>query len=193
MINNSCELIANHPSIPESIAQLLAKEFGSPPIAQVATVGDEGPMLRSMGMFSLLEGAFPLFLTHCATHKWDQLTARPQTALCFVNTDKNKQVLARGKARLHTLESNPALLERFWPKVPSTVLSVYAQEGVEEAYQESDLTPALEKIPSNFGVIQIIPHFWEELIFNAEDYVKSTRIQHTLSSKGWLSSRRQVC
>jgi pyridoxine/pyridoxamine 5'-phosphate oxidase len=185
--------LLEYPSIPKPIAELLNSEFASLPIAQVATVGEEGPVLRSMGMFALMDGAFPLFLTHCASHKWSQLGKNPQIALCFVNASKDKQILARGRALLHSEQSNRTLLEEYWQKVPSSVLSIYAQANVEGSYQDQILPPVGVKVPSNFGVIQVVPLFWEQLVFDPQNYANSVRIQHRYISNGWSTCRVQVC
>lgn len=178
------ELLMRKPSLPDSIKALFNSSFKLfPLIAQVATIEMQMPRIRSMALFALWKEAFPLFLTHTSSPKWESLQKDSQVSICIINEEKDKQIIGGGHAVLHTRKTNEALIEKYWPLVPHFVQPIYGCE----------MSSLHSKSPDSFGVITIVTNFWEQLIFDPINYANSIRIQYHYQNQAWHSSSCVVC
>lgn len=180
------------PLAPPAIRQLLEEHFDALPIVQVGTCDDQGPVIRSMGMFALMEDRCPLLITHTGSRKWHQLTERPDVSLCCVNASKTVQIVVRGRARLHDKKTSLRLLDQYWPQVPDAVWSVYAQPSTDGEYAPPRPDQVFNGPPDAMGLIEVIPWQWETLIFDLERYVDSQRVRYEVSEGQWQAVRWKV-
>lgn len=172
---------------PPKITQLLNDEFATLPVAQVATLSDGMPFVRSMALYGLLDGSSPLFLTHRGSAKWRQLEENASISVCLVNRGEDKQIRAQGQAELHSLNTRPKLLTECWKKVPFFARHIYYQLTPQVGANDSLPCSNEAVVPDSFGVIVVIPNSWEFLLFDGDDYTRSHRERFTRSAVGWSS------
>jgi len=131
-------------------------------------VGNEHPHIRTMDLYDLTNNGSLVFLTKTNSRKWNGLENQKNISVCMINL-KMGQVIAEGSALLQTTENNPSMTMHYWENyLPQYWRDFYLSHITKNTHRSSEL-------PSLFGVIQIIPHTWEILEINTEDFLKGSR------------------
>lgn len=178
--------------VPQQIKILLKTRFDYPShiiIAQVATLSDSGPDLRSMGLFDIDEQGRLIFLTNTFSHKWTQLSSRPEISVLLLNLQQDTQIIGRGYAELLTKDSSPDLSELYWHRVPEGAKQTYAHENPENSYTELNTSFKISTPPKNFGIIRIAPKIWEFLDMDIQNYPASYRVRYEWNKTKWEETR----
>ena len=166
--------------IVQNIKHLLHSWFDFPKnklFCQIATVNDGHPHIRTMDLYDFTDDGSLIFLTKTDSRKWNDLKKQPHIAACLLNLDIG-QITLEGSVLLQTAENNLAMTTHYWEN--------YLPEYWQDFYlSHSSQDGCSSKIPSSFGVVKIIPHAWEILEINTEDFLKGSRKRFTLKESTW--------
>lgn len=180
-------------SIPEKIKTLFRERFGSPSgliIAQVASIGNKSPDIRSMGLFDIDAKGVLIFLTNTFSNKWKQFLSCPEMAVLMLNRQQDTQVIARGQAELFTPLTAPELANKYWNLTPTEAKKAYAHANPESTYVRLVLSQIPASPPKNFGIICMKPVIWEFLDMDHEDYPSADRFRYTKTNDtDWRETR----
>lgn len=164
----------------------------SPVMGQVATTATDGPDIRTMRMFAVDDIGRPIFLSHTATGKWEQLASNRQIAICFLNARNDTQITLRGHVELITTSDNDELLTPFWKMLRRDVKKIYNNHAVEGPYTPGDALSPPEDPPPLFGMIRVVPDTWELLDLTAGEYPQCIRTIYQRNNDDWTATRLNV-
>jgi general stress protein 26 len=166
--------------IVQNIKHLLHSWFDFPKnklFCQVSTVNEGRPHIRTMDLYDFTDDGSLIFLTKTHSRKWKDLEKQPNIAVCLLNLEVG-QITVEGAGLLQTTENNLAMTTLYWEHyLPKYWQDFYLSHSSQDKH---DLT-----IPSSFGVIKIIPHAWEILEMNTENFLKGSRKRLTLKENTW--------
>jgi len=151
--------------------------------AQVATQSEEGPHLRTMKLVDINAAGELVFLTNLTTQKWKDLTLNQKMVVLIFDHAASVQILCKGSVLLDTVISQSEKVNHYWRNVRLSVKKVFYTN------------PALinsTNAPSNFGVITLVPAYWEILEVNSEDYASSLKLGYVPEKNGWTENEYQV-
>lgn len=175
-----------HAHLPKLIDDCIKTIFNFPDkkiCAQVATQSGDTPTIRTMKLVDVTDKGELIFLSNIDTQKWRDLNTNPKVAVAIFDQILGVQLVSRGEATLDTTSSNEAKVHHYWKIVRPSVKKLF--------YEKSQLIQELIP-PVNFGVITILPQYWEILSINQKDYDLSTRFCFTRRSEGWQKKQCQV-
>lgn len=167
--------------IVQNIKQLLHSWFDFPKVklfCQVSTVSNGQPHIRTMDLYDFTDDGSLIFLTRTNSRKWNDLEKQPYIAVCLLNLEAG-QITVQGSALLQTSANNLAMTTLYW----ENYLPKYWQDFYLSHSSQSIHT--LKEIPSSFGIVKIIPHAWEILEINTEDFLKGSRKRFALKDNTW--------
>jgi hypothetical protein len=99
-------------------------------------------------------------------------------AVCLLNLEVG-QIIVEGSALLQTSANNLAMATLYWENyLPKYWQDFYLSHSSQNIHTS-------KQIPLSFGVIKIIPHTWEILEINTEDFLKGSRKRFTLKENAW--------
>lgn len=166
--------------VAQNIKHLLHSWFDFPEnklFCQVSTVNDGRPHIRTMDLYDFTDDGSLIFLTKTDSRKWNDLKKQPYIAACLLNLDVG-QITVEGSVLLQTVENNLAMTAHYWENyLPQYWQDFYLSHSSQDVHSS--------KIPSSFGVVKIIPHAWEILEINTEDFLKGSRKRFTLKEGMW--------
>lgn len=146
---------------------------------QVATFGNNSPHVRTMDLYHITDEGNVILLTETSTRKWHDLKENPTAAICIVNQDFG-QILANGQITLNDFTTDSITTKYYW----DSCLDDYWRNF----YLKRDSNNIAHTIPSSFGVIILQPRFWEILVTNQNDFLKSSRKQYHKNGETWSQS-----
>lgn len=165
--------------LPKLIADCFNTIFNFPEkklCAQVATQSDSTPTIRTMKLVDITEDGELIFLSNTQTQKWQDLNQSPKMATLIYDPILGVQVIARGTVILETKLTNENKVDHYWGIVRPSVKKLF--------YTEPHL-PIDLKAPLHFGVMRLLPEYWEILTLNLKEYDLSTRICFTKIAGEW--------
>ncbi|CAM2740934.1 Uncharacterized conserved protein [Legionella steigerwaltii] len=148
--------------------------------AQVTTVMNQKPHMRTMALYHVTPKGSLIFLTDTSSPKWIHLSHCPNVGVCILNPEYG-QIIVEGTAVLDTSQSNLSLASLYW------------QNFLDEYWRNYYLTNSnktADGISSSFGIIQIIPDLWQILEINKNDFLKGARMSYELQNDSWI--KRQL-
>ncbi|MBN9288194.1 MAG: pyridoxamine 5'-phosphate oxidase family protein [Gammaproteobacteria bacterium] len=151
--------------------------------AQVATQSKDGPHLRTMKLVDINVNGELVFLTNLITQKWKDLSLNQKMVVLIFDQAASVQILCKGKVFLDTVVSQSEKVNHYWGNVRLSVKKVF--------YENPALIDSTNA-PSNFGVITLIPAYWEILEVNSKDYASSLKLGYVLGKNGWTENEYQV-
>ena len=160
----------------QNIKHLLQNWFDFPNsklFCQVSTVRNGYPHIRTMDLYDFTEDGALIFFTKTDSRKWSDLEKQPNIAVCLLNLDAG-QITVEGSVLLQSSTDNLDIVTPYW----KNSLPKYWQDFYLSLSSQNPNNP--EEIPPSFGVIKIIPHAWEVLEINNEDFLKGSRKRFTL-------------
>lgn len=161
------------------IKQFLHHWFSFPKnklFAQVTTINDHQPCIRTMDCYEITSKGSLIFLTDTNSPKWHHLTHNPNTAICLLHREYG-QIIIEGTARLDTHLSNLTLATLYWEN--------YLDDYWRHFYLSNSGNVSANGVASSFGIIQVVPKSWEILTFDTDDFLKSYRIKYQLQEGRW--------
>ena len=167
--------------LPVEVKQCLSYWFGFPQTnvdCQVATAEDNIPHVRTMLLYKITEAGHLIFLSRTDTQKWRDLQKSPNVSICLLHIGYG-QILTEGGVTLKTKQNDADEIEQYWDNMPYNFQKIYL----------SSEENAKEEIPSKFGIIDVVPSFWEILETDKNDYVKSKRQEFRLSNNTWQAKK----
>lgn len=179
-------------AIPQTVENLLKKRFNYPDrmiFAQVATLSENGPDLRTMGLFNIDDEGRLIFLTNTFSHKWTQISSHPKISVLLLNPEQNVQIIARGLAETMTPLTAPELSAFYWNLTPEGAKQTYALQDPENKYVPIIGKTTPSHPPKNFGIIRITPTIWEFLEMDLENYPASPRFRYIKTNTTWQEKR----
>ncbi len=147
--------------------------------AQVTTINDRQPCIRTMALYALTSKGSLIFLTDTKSPKWHHLTHNPNVAICLLHHEYG-QIIIEGVARLDTSLSNLTLATLYWDN--------YLDDYWRHFYLSNSCGATPNRVPSSFGILQIVPKSWEILTFNTDEFLKGSRIKYQLQEGVWIQS-----
>ncbi len=129
--------------------------------AQVATLSETGPNIRTMRLWEANQNGDLLFLPALDTNKCSEILVNSHVALCFYLSEIG-QLTVWGDAQIFSMPEHNQKLLPYWRNLPSETRYIYEVE------------PSRNKIPAIFAAIniKIFRYEWLELHAN---YLKSKR------------------
>ena len=174
--------------LPTEIVELFKDNFSFPDkplFGSVATIQNQYPCVRTMRIYEFNQEGCPILLTHTGSNKWKAFLNHPQVSISIVSESKLLQIIVSGHLILDTLESACDKAQRYWSFVRSDVKKIYdPAHNIGEAYFEPNELAISQDAPNTFGIVCVIPNFWETLQLE-NDYVKSHRYQFHLKEDYW--------
>lgn len=143
---------------------------------QVATFGNSCAHIRTMDLYHITDEGNIIFLSDTSTRKWHDLKENPTAAICIVNLDLG-QILANGQTTLKTFTTDSITTKYYWDN--------YLDDYWRNFYLKRDQNNTGHTIPSSFGIIILQPKFWEILVINQNDFLKSFRKQYHKEGETW--------
>ena len=147
--------------------------------AQVTTVMNQKPHIRTMDLYHVTPKGSLFFLTDTSSPKWIHLSHCPNIGVCILNPDYG-QIIVEGTAVLDTSESNLSLTSLYW----QNFLDEYWRN-----YYLINTNKTVDGISSSFGVLQIIPNLWQILEINKDDFLKGSRMHYQLQNDFWMKQQ----
>ncbi|MGQ3888563.1 pyridoxamine 5'-phosphate oxidase family protein [Legionella sp. CNM-1927-20] len=171
----------------QNIRYLLQSWFDFPNsklFCQVATVDNGYPHVRTMDLYDFTDKGSLIFLTKTGSRKWNDLEKNSNVAVCLLNLEVG-QIIVEGSVLLQTSANNLAMATLYW----RNYLPKYWQNFYLSHSSQDNLS---KEIPSSFGIIKIIPHAWEILEINTEDFLKGSRKRFTLKENTWIMTELPI-
>lgn len=145
---------------------------------QVATQIDNIPHIRTMNLRHVTHDGQLILLTDTQTRKWQEFKKSPRIAICLY--EHPRQVIIEGEVQLNTVLTNSELVRFYWEH--------YLDQYWRNYYLSQNAGSQADDISTVFGVITLMPDFFEILEINENDYLKSLRKQFHRNKKAWLES-----
>lgn len=181
--------------LPAEIQTTLKQRFyfpEQPLFGTVATLKANAPQVRTMRVYDVDSHGSPILLTHTGSNKWEEWMRASSVAICMVSGDKLTQIVVRGEVILTTPAEVREQAQFYWDKVRSDVKKIYDPAyAVGELYRSVPLLKILERPSPTFGMVRILPSFWELLELDQE-YVESKRYQFHVQGAAWECKRLNV-
>lgn len=178
--------------LPTRIREVFKERFQFPEKPLFASVATSTPSIRTMRLFDFDEKGRPLFFTHTGSKKWKEISKSPKISACIISEDKLLQLIFSGAALLENLNNPSDQHALLWKRVREDVKKIYDPNySVGGNYKEPDNLKILKDPPSTFGVLRIIPSFWEILELK-EEYLDSLRTVFTKEGDVWKSQRMNL-
>lgn len=181
--------------LPTELAELFKEHFSFPDkplFGSVATLQNQYPRIRTMRIYEFNQEGCPILLTHTGSNKWKDFLNQPQVSINIVSESKLQQIIVSGHLLLDTPKSAYDKAQRYWNMVRSDVKKIYdPAHRIEETYIESNELTVPQEAPNTFGIVSVIPNFWETLQLENE-YVKSHRYQFHFKEDFWQKQRIHV-
>lgn len=166
--------------IPKEINNYFEKYFNDKDTAifcQIANQSNLKPHIRTMRLYAITETGYLEFLSRTDTQKWLDWEKQPYAAVCFLNLNFG-QVLAEGTVSLKTTITDPDDIKKYWDSLPKNIRMIYTNKDGNEP-------------PSCFGIVNIMPAFWEVLeLF--DEYIESSRIIYRLVNGCWRGEKIKI-
>lgn len=148
--------------------------------AQVTTVVNQQPHIRTMHLYDVTSKGSLIFLTSTDSPKWKHLNYCPNVGACILNLEFG-QIIIEGQAVLDTSLTNLPLVTLYWQN--------YLDEYWRNFYLSNNCGETIYGIPSSFGIVQIIPNSWQILEMNKDDFLKGSRIKYELRNGSWIKNK----
>lgn len=177
---------------PAEIRHALRKYFSFPEqsvYAQVATVLRGSPTIRTMRLYDLTSGGNFILFSHTKTKKWKDVHANSRVAVCLFDLRRKVQILATGRCIPHTKHSSRALIAHYWNILDRDDKKLYGGPVPGRRLHKKIQFNLPKNIPTTFGVMEVIPTFWELLEVSANYLVRSVRLQFVRTRRGWSKER----
>lgn len=180
--------------LPFEIEEALDENFSFPKqplFGSVATMNDQHPRVRTMRIYAFNREGSLILLTDVRSNKWKEFATNPRVAISFLNDNKLFQVIVHGSVHLFTAESFEQANE-YWNMMRTDVKKSYDLAHIPEVlYHESHHLSATNEAPTTFGIVQVVPSFWEVLDLDRE-YTDCFRYQFHLNGNVWQKLRVNV-
>ncbi|WP_454782841.1 pyridoxamine 5'-phosphate oxidase family protein [Legionella sp. WA2022007384] len=174
MLIDSAELI-------HTVEHYLRQWFSFPRnrvFAQVTTVMNQKPYVRTMDLYHFTPKGSFIFLTDTRSPKWSHLNHCSNVSICLVNPEFG-QIIVEGSVRLDTSQSNLPVASLYWQN--------YLDEYWRNYYLSNSETS--DGIPLSFGIMEVIPHVWQILKINKNDFLKGSRMNYELQNGSWFKNQ----
>jgi pyridoxine/pyridoxamine 5'-phosphate oxidase len=179
-------------SLPTELAEVFQKQFSFPQkplFGAVATHQATQPGIRTMRIYDFDREGCPILTTHTGSKKWGEFVSHPHVSIVLVSENQLVQVIVSGKLRLDTIHTARELATHYWDRVRPDVKKVYdASYRTGDDYQEIGPLFAPVDVPTSFGIVSVMPSFWE-LLHLESDYPLSQRYQFHRQGEGWAKRR----
>lgn len=146
--------------------------------AQVTTVMNQKPHVRTMDFYHLTPKGSLIFLTDTRSPKWIHLNHCTNVGVCFANPECG-QIIVEGTAILDTSQSNLPLASLYWQN--------YLDEYWRNYYLSN--SDSADGISLSFGIIRIIPTLWQILEINKNDFLKGSRTNYEFQNGSWFKNQ----
>lgn len=181
--------------LPRELVELFKDHFSFPDkplFGSVATIQNLHPRIRMMRIYEFNPEGCPILLTHTGSNKWKEFINHPQISINIVSESKLLQIIVSGHLLLDTSESACEKAKRYWNMVRQDVKKIYdPTHKTEEVYVEPKDLTIPQAAPNTFGMVCVVPNFWETLHLESE-YAKSYRYQFHLKDGFWQKQRIHV-
>ncbi len=181
--------------LPAEVGLALREEFSFPVkhlFGAVATVRDNHPSVRTMRIYEVTPQGWPVLVTHTGSNKWKEFVQHPHASINLVSENKLVQLIVFGALRLDTIGSGFDRVNPYWKMVRPDVKKIYDPAyTLRDVYSEVEGLTIPRDAPDTFGVVHVIPSFWEVLHLGSE-YTRSHRYQFHLSNGKWQKQRVPV-
>jgi pyridoxine/pyridoxamine 5'-phosphate oxidase len=172
---------------PQEWSDWLIQRFSddsNPAYGQVASVDDMIPKVRTVHLHYDEESYKTLiFNTAISSPKWSQLRANPRLSGCFFEMKSLTQFRWEGYAKLLTLETDQALVEKSWNST---------RKDLKDLYWENESGTSLNEVCPNFGLVVILPEAWDIYRMHEQDYRLAQRTQFYLEKDGWVKKEKSI-
>jgi len=130
-----------------------------------------------MRIYEFNQEGCSIFLTHTGSNKWKAFLNHPQVSISIISESKLLQIIVSGHLLFDTSESACEKAQRYWSMMRSDVKKIYDPvHKIGEVYFEPNDLAIPHNAPNTFGIVCVVPNFWETLELENE-YVKSHRCQ----------------
>jgi|GEM_PF-2849901 len=178
-----------------TVNSILSKDFNFPnqPIfGAVSSVlmynGLAIPHVRLMRIYDIDENGSPVLITHTGSHKWQEFASHPYISVVIVSDNKLRQLVVNGRLELSKREK----AQEYWFSVRADVRKIYDPSyQIEGVYEACAHLKAPMDVPDTFGVVTLIPEFWEVLELS-DDYLESNRVHFQWQAGKWDEQRVAV-
>lgn len=181
--------------LPPELAELFKDQFSFPDkplFGSVASIHNHSPRVRTMRIYEFNQEGCLILTTHTGSNKWKEFVSNPQVSINIVSENKLLQIIVSGHLLLNTAESKPEMAQRYWGMLRPDVKKIYDPKcKIKEDYSEPDELIIPQEVPHAFGIVCVVPAFWETLHLESE-YLNSHRYQFHLKEDSWQKQRVHI-